>query len=386
MENIKTNNHKKILVLSLAIMLVLLMGSAYAFFTYSKVGSRSYNITLRNASLIMNYSKGTRVINLKSAYPLSDTYATDNLDKLSYIDFSISGESKNNENINYEIYLTPNSDNTLSSDYVKVYLADEEGNVIVEPTLFSSLNDTTYEGSNQGKVIYSTSTNQDFTTKYRLYTWIDENYSQNDVSETFGFKVNLYAYNGTTDLVYENLDSNINDSKCSNTKVGSDGTIYLVGDNDCVNYNYVNYSNNLWRVVAINPDKSLKLVSEEPVTVYSGDNVENTETEVNEYLNNDFLNTLNNTENMLTSKSNEATVDLLSVEDYNNIVGSTPSTSYVNNNKSDWLLKSNSVVSADGTIKKEAENLSVCPTITLKSDSKVASGDGTKNSPYQIMS
>ena len=388
MENIKTNKRRDFIILSIAFMLILMMGSAYAFFTYSKIGSNSYAINLRNASLIINYTQGTRVMNLNSAYPLSDGYATSNLDKLSYIDFAVSGKPvSDGTNMNYEIYLTENENNTLNTDYVKLYLTDEEGNVIVEPTLYSSLNATSCEKSPNGKVLYSGLETSEFSKNYRLYMWIDSNYSQNDVSQTFGFKVNLYAYSGTTDLVYENLNSDINDSTCKPTKVGEDGTIYLTGTNSCVDFNYVNYSNNLWRVVAINPDKSLKLVTEEPVTTYSGE-TSTTKENVYDYLNTEFSNTLNNRQRMLTATNTNEEVTLLTTKEYNEIKGEEATESYINTDN-DWLLASDNstaTVNSTGEVIDNSENVGIRPSINLKSESRIVSGDGTKANPYQIAS
>ena len=54
-----------------------------------------------------------------------------------------------------------------------------------------------------------------------------------------------------------------------------DDTVYLSGNNDCVDMNYVWYSGKLWRIVSISSDNTLKLVTEGNMTnIPWGDTIE----------------------------------------------------------------------------------------------------------------
>ena len=173
--------------------LILLLGSTYAFFTYYKM-SDAFVIT--SNSITATFEEGTNVIDFQNAYPISDNYALQNLDKLSYIDFTISSTSSSNESITHEIFLSEEDGNTLSSDYVKLYLVNNDTGVqILGPSIYSNLNYTTYSESSTGRVIYKESSIGEFTKSYRLYAWVDSTYEQNEVSQIFSFRVNLYAYN-----------------------------------------------------------------------------------------------------------------------------------------------------------------------------------------------
>ena len=192
---------KKIIIISgIIVTLIILMGSAFAFFTYSK--SREA-FTLTSNNITATFVGGSNQINFTNAYPISDEYAINNIDKLTYIDFTVSGDAINeNESVGYEIFLTEKDGNTLSNNYVKLYLTDDDDNEIVSPTLYSSLATTTYNKEPSGKVVYKTKTKGEMR-KYRLYAWIDQDYSDNTISRTFSFYVNLYAYNDTREGIYK---------------------------------------------------------------------------------------------------------------------------------------------------------------------------------------
>ena len=111
--------------------------------------------TLTSNNITATFVGGSNQINFTNAYPISDEYAISNIDKLTYIDFTVSGDAINeNESVGYEIFLTEKDGNTLSNNYVKLYLTDDDDNEIVSPTLYSSLATTTYNKEPSGKVIY----------------------------------------------------------------------------------------------------------------------------------------------------------------------------------------------------------------------------------------
>lgn len=188
---IKKNN--KVLILGIALLAITLIGSTYAFFTYQK---SSQAFTLTSNKIKATFSSGSNQINLLNAYPISDSYALNNLTNLGYVDFTVSGQNNNTgQAITYEIYLTEEAGNTLDSRFVKLYLTDDNGVEVVAPVKFSALGYTTYsKDAANGKLILKNSIQGTFEKKYRLYTWLDSTYSDNTVKE-FGFKVNLYAYN-----------------------------------------------------------------------------------------------------------------------------------------------------------------------------------------------
>lgn len=189
----KFNPKKKMLITGIVSAIIILLGSTYAFFTYSK-SMDAFVLTSGNISAV--FTAGTNTVNFTNAYPISDNYALSNLDNLQYVDFTISTQIATSNSVAYQLYLMEDDSNTLSSSYVKLYLTDTSGNVLLNPTTYSSLTLTTYQtNSSLGRVIYSGSSSGTFTKSFKLYTWLDSTYEQNEVSQTFSFKINLYAYN-----------------------------------------------------------------------------------------------------------------------------------------------------------------------------------------------
>ena len=109
-----TNKNKKVLIFGIAFLIIVLLGSTYAFFTYSKSVQA---FTLTSDTIKAEFISGTNSINITNAYPISDEFALANLDKLSYIDFTVSSTINDpNKAISYELYLTGDTTNTLDSN------------------------------------------------------------------------------------------------------------------------------------------------------------------------------------------------------------------------------------------------------------------------------
>ncbi len=200
MEELENKKKKKkmLIISSIVFTLIILMGSVYAFFTYSR-SLQAFTLTTNGITVL--FTEKTNQVDFTGAYPISDQFAKDNLVDLTYIDFSVSGSVENvDEAITYEIYLTENDGNTLDPRYVKLYLTDESGNTVLSPRIYSSLGNTSYsKDSSIGKVIYKDTKAGSFNQSYRLYVWLDQEYSDNTISKKFSFKVNLYAYNDSSE-------------------------------------------------------------------------------------------------------------------------------------------------------------------------------------------
>ena len=273
----ENNKRKKyILVFGIAFLIIVLVGSAYAFFAYSR-SIQAFTLTSQGISAI--FTEGSNDIDM-NGYPISDSFAISNLNQLDYVDFTVSGNVQSiEEAMTYEIYLTEKAGNTLSSNFIKVYVTDNNNNPVAGPFLYSSLNNTTYPNETSvGKVVFEESKVGTFSESYRLYAWIDENYTQNSVSQTFSFYVNIYAHNdtnkSTSHLMQLVMDQKEEEDSCVTYVNDYDNlenleVTYLSGPKtgDCaIDFNYVWYSGKLWRITAIYPDGSMKMVTENGIT------------------------------------------------------------------------------------------------------------------------
>ncbi len=101
------------------------------------------------------------------------------------------------------------------------------------------------------------------------------------------------------------------------TYLEEDGITYISGSQDCINFNYVWYSGKLWRITAINPDGTMKMITDDIITsiaynpdsdvnfydVSKKDDTSYTGSYMYQWLNEDFLDTLYNHENIIVEDS-----------------------------------------------------------------------------------
>ena len=197
----------------------------------------------------------------------------------------------------------------------------------------------------------------------------------------------------------------------------ADGTKYCSGTNDQVNDNYVWYSGKLWRIVAIYPDGTMKLITEDEITAINwGSTVEYDGSWVYQWLNEEFYDTLYNKENIIvtnstwnystdgnstpvkpetiaTQKTKTAPVGLLNAYEYHNATrNASYVTNYLNIGYYWWLITPYSTsyvwsVAYDGYLYNYSPSsfaIGVRPSINLKSGVELT-GVGTKDNPYRIV-
>ena len=436
------NNKKLIITLTIVGVLLVSLGTTYALLIgwSSRI---SKNSSLVVGDIYMHYNEGNKQISITDAMP-SDTYSND------YFEFTIDGKNTNNKNINYLISLsygdipsnrtTRIKDNLL--DFKLVEVVNNQENVLVDTINFNSLTNAK---------LYTTaipSNTNNYLKTYRLYMKINNNTVIGDVNQDYtidewnnvfaSIKVNAM---GTTDIIVMNSATfkEMVLTEKSNTYIEEDNTIYLSGTNDDINYNYVWYSGKLWRITAINPDGTMKMITDDVITTIS---YNHTNSDVNFYdiskkddatytgsymyqwLNEDFLDTLYNHENIIVedstwniTNSNASSKDEISTKlpettlINNSIIGkNTPvgllnsyeyylsykntsgSSSYLNINY--YLLLLNPYSSskiwnvynygfANGNYTSDAYGAR--PVVVLKSNILLSGGSGTKDDPYTIL-
>ena len=215
------------------------------------------------------------------------------------------------------------------------------------------------------------------------------------------------------------------------TKVEEDGITYISGTKDCINFNYVWYSGKLWRITAINPDGTMKMITDDPITAISygsdvnfydiskKDDTTYTGSYIYQWLNEDFLDTLYNyqdiivedsTWNITTSSSkdtklpettliNNSTIGkntpvglLNSYEYYLSYKNTSNTSGYLNIDYFWWLLNpysSSRVWDVDyyagrAESSNPSNTFAARPSINLKSNIQLSGGSGTKDDPYTL--
>ena len=154
------------------------------------------------------------------------------------------------------------------------------------------------------------------------------------------------------------------------------------------NNNYLEYSGILFRIVKINEDNSIKLITENAITNLKYNGNYNT-SDIKTYLNDNglehtgiFYNRLINKEQLLKIDNviNEK-VGLLTKQEYIDALGNK---SYLNNNTYYWLIDGEYIFNEGGISNEHKGYYGIRPVITLKENTKIISGNGTKEAPYKI--
>ena len=272
-----------LIIISILAFITIVGGISYSYFVYNKdIG----DITLNTGEISISLSNVNGNQTLSNVIPLSDF---DGKNSSSYFDFTVNS-TVDTERIYYEVYILPDSNNTLDTSYLKTYLTDQTNNEIKGINIYNDLGDSEVEN---GKVIYkgivevnNNGTSQNETKNFRLRLWLDESYSES-TSKTFDFDIYLYAKNVDSEfelpyganmlnraiLAKQNAETNscnpifVDDMNTPNDE--TDDIKYFSGTSSCVDMNYVWYSGKLWRVTAIYPDGAIKMITDDVITSIS---------------------------------------------------------------------------------------------------------------------
>lgn len=199
----------------------------------------------------------------------------------------------------------------------------------------------------------------------------------------------------------------------SKNKIVNNNGLTIIGDKYIfkgkVKNNYLSYSGYLFRIVGINKDNTIKLVTDDITTsLVWGYNTDYKNSYIKKYLEEKFYSTLVNPKNYLAKEDwcidevdkkydicktkIKADVGLLTYNDY---VLANSNNSYLNINKYWWTMnssKDNKVwyIFSEGGINNASYDANtyysfgVRPSINLKADIVYLTGDGTKENPYTI--
>lgn len=173
-----------------------------------------------------------------------------------------------------------------------------------------------------------------------------------------------------------------------------------------VTNNYLFYSGNLFRILGVNEDNTINLITEKTVTsmIWGYEQESFKDSYIQSWLNNEYYKTLKNidqyivekercvdaitnTEKITCEQKEAFKVGLLSITDYQKALGGK---SYLNTSENYWLSNyyqdgETWYVTNKGTIaSKDFQGLGVRPVITIKGDLPIVSGDGTLENPYVI--
>ena len=113
---------KEIIIIGvlLLLMIVIIAGTSWAAFNYSRAGTKLNSIT--TGSITMTYTETDNIISISGALPTTDKTGTVRLNDGEYFDFNVSSKITGDVNINYEISAKKEEGNTIDGKYIKLYL------------------------------------------------------------------------------------------------------------------------------------------------------------------------------------------------------------------------------------------------------------------------
>ena len=429
-------NDKKQLIISTGLVLILVLmivGISYAAFQFTGLGKKENTIT--TGAITMKYTESTNVINMTGALPTTDKTGKVRLTEGEYFDFTLSSTIQGTENINWEIAAedVTTGDKKIDGKYIKLYLTslsdDGTETEVMEPRTYSTspnINEYTGRPANMMSLAKGT-TSESFSTKYRLRMYVDEAYNPQGDGGDLVFSIKINAYGKTGDVmsftVAQALQDNGLGTNGSFDTTDSEQT-FITGANP---NNYIWYSGKLWRAVSIDSsDNSVKLVTQwnissipytrENSSSFQGSYIEQwlNDTSVDGFLGNlrepdKFIKTdsvWNATMTTETTKPEKTTmvtdaVGLLNLYEFimscNNV---SLQTGYLAKGKITWFTLTPASTDKIITIcisigpknnllrysikSKSDMTAAIRPSINLKSDVKIAKGDGTVNNPYRL--
>ena len=273
---------------SFALILLVLFGTSYSFFNYTKEDSRQADIS--SGEVYVRLVENPQTITLNKMYPREDTEARSRNDN--YFDFTINAKNTSETKVvMYTININNGEDvsgkTRIDPQYIRLDLQEKVNNNYEYILEGVQLSDYSFIGT------IPVSTNSEMTKEYRLRIWVSDNvlisdtvsgasYTQaqfNNLFATYSISVASEDAKSGVSMVRNAITTKVNaqTNSCNPVWVDDMGTAndetdditYFSGTSDCVDMNYVWYSGKLWRITAIYPDGSMKLITQNSITTIS---------------------------------------------------------------------------------------------------------------------
>ena len=395
-------NNKKVIIISVAIILILLIGIAYAYLRTTLQGQEEYVIRAGTLDLVLGEDNE---LTLERGIPIEDS------EGISLNGFSFSLTNNGNIETDYTIYL---DDIPLDEGESRIPDSSIRYSLTRNDEVIGPKNLTTIGSDPNRRVDFGT-IGIDETINYTLRIWIDYDATSEEAGgKTFKAKLRVVATQPVGEEVSTVLLENI--PKENQYDDGVDTFITGTDPN-----NYIWYSGKLWRAVSVNKEAgTTKLVTQWNISAISYDDDSSAfegsymeewlnDTAVDGFLGNlrDYENfivtdavwdaTMNDTELGSIERPNGTTVvkdavGLLNMYEYQTSYrGTDYSNGYLNNGLYWWILNNYNDIDVwfvfyDGSFDHyiSTVNRGIRPSINLRSEVKIISGDGTVDNPYRL--
>lgn len=184
--------HSKLKVLTLVLfMLLALLGTSYAFFSWSYEGKEDNLLSTPDISFRFLESN-KEVIGIENGVPMTDEQGMSQTGTGNVFDFEVKSKFNANTDVKYTVSLeklTIDSGKTqIPEDEIKIYVEDFEGKTVLEPTKISDLDNYNLFI----KTDRHSKDNEEISSKYRLKVWLDESVDVfTNQNKQYKFKINI---------------------------------------------------------------------------------------------------------------------------------------------------------------------------------------------------
>ena len=397
----KKNRKVTVIIISILIVLILLLAISFAFFRTQLSGTDQI---VKVGTLDLVLDETSEGISLDNAIGISDS------EGLSLEGSTFKLINNGSKAVDYIIYLDDNTieetDTRIDDKYLKYNLV--KNGESSGATLLTKI------GSNPNRILDSGTIEGKRTNEYSLNLWITDEVDGNYSGQVFSGKLRVEV-SQERKTTSETLLANIPKDNLYDDGVDT----FITGEDP---NNYIWYSGKLWRAVSINnEEKTVKLVTQWNIsaTTYNLSNQTNFEgSYIEDWLNDTsvdgFLANLRNPEKFIVTDAVwDATMDdrelgsitrpngtttvtapvgLLNMYEYQSSYhGTTYSDGYLNNGLNWFTLTPRSSSSLSYIIYTGYSfgigseiRFGVRPSINLKENVKIISGDGTETNPYRL--
>lgn len=197
----KSENGRFVFLLLLFIIFLTLFVSFICFSVADHFSSVKNN-TITTGSVLFSFSDDSNYINMVDMYPVSDEVGMKLNGKNEMYEFNVSEKyygditkKKNSDYSNYEVSLVLNDENTISPEYIKIYLVKNQKDVKINDKIVNKVSELPKSKiQNNGYTLIRNEITDDNFDTYTFRMWLSTDYSVDNVSRIFKCKVAVNSY------------------------------------------------------------------------------------------------------------------------------------------------------------------------------------------------
>ena len=188
----------------LLLLCLVFLTSSVSFICFSMADrfSSSKENTITTGSVLFSFDDNGNYINMVNIYPVSDEVGMKLTGDNEMYEFSVSekyygdaSKKKSSDYSNYEVSLVLDDDNTISPEYIKIYLIQNESDVKINNKIINRVSELPKSKiQNNGYTLISNEITDDNFDTYTFRMWLSTDYSVDSVSRIFKCKVAVNSY------------------------------------------------------------------------------------------------------------------------------------------------------------------------------------------------